>query len=198
MNGQSRLPRVRVRRSAALLTAALAGIAAAALVGIAVAKSFTLRTASNETVASATGTVHEGVVVNSHGAAVYTLSGDTVHHPKCTKASGCFQFWPPVKVASAKKLSKAPGIKGKLGVLRRNGFTQVTLGGHPLYTYSGDHHRGTATGEGINTFGGIWHVSRTSAPKEGGSGTGATSTPTTSTNPYPSTTTTMPYPNPYP
>jgi predicted lipoprotein with Yx(FWY)xxD motif len=190
----------RFRRSAALLIAALAGFAVAAFVGIAVAKSFTLHTASNETVASATGTVHEGVVVNGHGAAVYTLTGDTARHPKCTKANACFQFWPPVKVGSAKKLSKAPGIKGKLGALHRNGFTQVTLGGHPLYTYAGDHHKGTATGDGINTFGGIWHVSRTSAPKTGATGTTppSTSTGTTSTNPYPSTTTTMPYPYPYP
>jgi predicted lipoprotein with Yx(FWY)xxD motif len=193
MHRQPRLAHVRVRRSAALLAAALAGFAAAALVGIAVAKSFTLRTASNETVTSATGkSVHEGIVVNSHGAAVYTLSGDSARHPKCTKANGCFQFWPPVKVSSGKKLSKAPGIKGKLGVLHRNGLTQVTLGGHPLYTYAGDHRKGTATGEGIDTFGGIWHVSRTSASKR--SAPPSTSTGTTSTNPYPSTTTTMPYP----
>lgn len=198
MHRQPRLPQFRVRRSAALLTAALAGFAAAALVGIAVAKSFTLRTAGNETVTNTTGSsVHEGVVVNSHGAAVYTLSGDSARHPKCTKASGCFKFWPPAKVASAKKLSKAPGIKGKLGVLHRDGFTQVTLGGHPLYTFAGDHHKGSATGEGINGFGGIWHVSRTSAPKGPATSTppASTSTPTTSTSP---STTTMPYPYPYP
>ncbi|HEY2769518.1 MAG TPA: hypothetical protein VGI87_03080 [Solirubrobacteraceae bacterium] len=189
-----RQPRFRARKSAALLTALLAGFAAAALVSIAVAKSFTVRTAKNETVTNTTGSsVHEGVVVSSRGAAVYTLTGDSARHPKCTKANGCFGFWPPVKVASGKKPTKAPGIKGKLGVLHRDGFTQVTLGGHPLYTYSGDHGKGTATGEGINTFGGIWHVSRVSAA------TGAGPTPSTSTgstNPYPSTGTTST--NPYP
>lgn len=77
-----------------------------------------------------------------------------------------------------RKLSKAAGIEGRLGTWRRDGFIQVTLAGHPLYTYYADtrHH---ATGEDVTHFGGTWHVVRAS---------GATTTPTTSS------TTTSPYP----
>jgi predicted lipoprotein with Yx(FWY)xxD motif len=116
---------------------------------------------------------------------VYTLSGDTTRHPKCTKASGCFSFWPPVTVSSAKSLTKAAGVKGKLGTFKRNGIIQVTLSGHPLYTFANDRKRAAATGEGVNGFGGIWHVVKESS---GGQSTGSTptmTTPTTTTSPYP-------------
>jgi predicted lipoprotein with Yx(FWY)xxD motif len=170
----------------ALLTAAVA--AAAALVGVALAKSFVLRVGTNASVTSqGGGTTHENIVLSSGGRAVYTLSGDSGRHPKCTQANSCFQFWPPVKVSSAKKLSGAHGVKGKLGVLHRNGFMQVTLSGHPLYTYSGDSRRAVATGEGIQGFHGTWHVVKASPAHSGG-------TPTTTTTTTTSSTTTSPYP----
>jgi hypothetical protein len=86
-----------------------------------------------------------------------------------------------VKVASARRLSKAPGINGKLGVWRRDGLLQVTLGGHPLYTFAGDSQRDAATGNGIHSFGGTWHVIKTTA-------TGATTTPTAPAAPTPTPT----------
>jgi predicted lipoprotein with Yx(FWY)xxD motif len=196
MSRQLPLSRARIRRPLLTLVIAAAGFGTAALVGVAIAKSFTLKVAKNATVTNTKGaTVHEDIVVNGRGRAVYTLSGDSKRHPKCTKASGCFMFWPPVKVASASKLSKAPGIHGKLGVWHRNGFAQVTLGGHPLYTYSGDKQKATATGEGIHTFGGTWHVSRTSGPRTTLPPPGPTSSTTpTYTYTTTSTTTTIPYP----
>jgi predicted lipoprotein with Yx(FWY)xxD motif len=39
-----------------------------------------------------------------------------------------------------------------------DGMKQVTYGGHPLYTYLGDRSPGQTTGEGIQSFGGIWWV----------------------------------------
>jgi predicted lipoprotein with Yx(FWY)xxD motif len=98
----------------------------------------------------------EPIAVNSKGVTVYTLSGDSAKHMKCTKTNGCFTFWPPVTVKGKPTMS---GGKGTLGTFKRNGFTQVTLNGHPLYTFAGDHNAaGLATGNGIQTFGGIWHV----------------------------------------
>jgi len=41
---------------------------------------------------------------------------------------------------------------------RSNGALQVTLGGLPLYRYSGDHAKGEANGQSIHSFGGTWHV----------------------------------------
>ena len=50
-------------------------------------------------------------------------------------------------------ISTAPAI-----LRRRNGLLQVTLRGMPLYRFSGDHAKGQANGEGIESFGGIWHA----------------------------------------
>lgn len=146
-------------RLAALAFAATTVFLAAALVGVAIARTFTLQIAKNAKVTNQSGTTKtEKIVVNPHGFALYTLSGDSKSHPKCTSANGCFLFWPPLKVSSAKHVSKAPGIKGKLGVWHRDGFFQVTLAGHPLYRYAGDTHSHHATGEGVVSFGGTWHV----------------------------------------
>jgi predicted lipoprotein with Yx(FWY)xxD motif len=167
-----------------MFLAAVAGFASAALVGVAVAKTFTLAVATGAKVTNTTGmTKSENIVVNSRGFAVYDLTGDSKRHPECTKAKGCFKFWPPVTVASANKLSDAPGISGKLGVWHRDGFLQVTLGGHPLYRFAPDSQAHTATGEGIQSFGGTWHVITASVS---GNATGTT-TGTTTTITMPTT-----------
>lgn len=181
-----RLRRVHV----AVVVAALAGFASAAMVGLAVAKVLTLQVAKAASVTNQSGsTKTENIVINTKGRAVYMLSGDTAKHPKCTKANGCFAFWPPVTVSSAKNLSKAAGVQGKLGTFKRNGLIQVTLGGHPLYTFANDKKKDNATGEGINGFGGIWHV-----VKDPGASSGSTPTPTMSTPTMSTPTTTSPYP----
>jgi predicted lipoprotein with Yx(FWY)xxD motif len=181
--------RRRLRRGhVAAVVAVLAGLASAALVGMAVAKTLTLQVASGASVTNQSGaTATESIVINAKGRAVYTLSGDTTKHPKCTKANGCFSFWPPVTVSSAKSLSKAAGVKGKLGIFKRNGLMQVTLAGHPLYTFANDKKRANATGEGIKGFNGIWHVVKDPGAGQSGSPTGPTmsSTTTTPTTPYP-------------
>jgi predicted lipoprotein with Yx(FWY)xxD motif len=176
-------------RTALVLALAVAGFATAALVSVALAKTFTLKVAKHASVTNTQGvTKHEGIVVNSKGFAVYTLTGDSRRHQECTQRNRCFLFWPPVKVSSAKKLSKALGIKGKLGSFRRDGFVQVTLAGHPLYTYSGDTSKNAATGEGINHFGGTWHVVKVRS-----SSTSGTTSSTTSTSTSSSSTTTSSY-----
>ena len=187
MPGKPQHRRLR-RRYVAVVVAALAGLASAALVGLAVAKTLTLQVAKGASVTNQSGaTKTENIVINSKGRAVYTLSGDTTKHPKCTKANGCFAFWPPVTVSSAKSLSKAAGVSGKLGIFKRNGLMQVTLAGHPLYTFANDKKRANATGEGINGFNGIWHVVKDPGGAQATSPTPPPmSTPTTTpTSPYP-------------
>jgi predicted lipoprotein with Yx(FWY)xxD motif len=169
----------RSRRTALSLAIAIVGFAAALLVGMAVAKTFTLKVEKNAKVTNAnTNVTKRETIATFHGFAVYTLSGDSKHHPQCVKSNMCLTFWPPVTVASAKKLSKAPGISGKLGTWHRNGFTQVTLNGHPLYMFSQDKGNGAATGEGIQNFGGVWHVLKASAAKASGPGGSGSTTGT--------------------
>jgi hypothetical protein len=70
---------------------------------------------------------------------------------------------------------------------------QVAYKGLPLYRFSGDVNAGAANGDGINSFGGVWHVvkvsggsSSTGAPAPAPSGTtgGGGTTSTTSGGGY--------------
>ncbi len=139
-----------------------------------------LATGSPTTVSSASNsTLGEQIVVDAQGRTLYALSPETAHHLLC-KSSECLKFWPPVTVRSSKtKLLAGPGVHGHLAILQRsNGALQVTLGGLPLYRYSGDRAKGEANGQSIHSFGGTWHVL---------SATGSTSpaTPTKPTTPSP-------------
>ena len=164
-----------------VLITAIGGFTIAGLTGLALAKpSPTLGTTKNSTLGKT-------IVVDPHGLTVYELSPETTHHLLCTKANGCFRFWPPVTVASARtKLTAATGVKGKLGVLHRNGLFQVTLAGRPLYRFAGDaSKRGKAAGQGLHGFGGTWHAVAASGPQPTMGTTTTSTTSTTSTTPYP-------------
>jgi predicted lipoprotein with Yx(FWY)xxD motif len=167
-------------RSFAILLAGVVGFGIAALGGLALAKSFTLQVAKNAKVVNfnTRAATHESIVTSSSGKAIYTLSGETAHHLKCT-SSMCFSFWPPLKAKSAKSLNKAPGIKGKLGVIHRSGFSQATLNGHPLYHFAPDTQKRVATGQDVSSFGGTWHVVTASSHKTSSSSTTTGSTTTT-------------------
>jgi predicted lipoprotein with Yx(FWY)xxD motif len=182
------MPNRLTRARGVTLIAGAMVVAMLAVAAVAIAKSFTLNVAKNATVTNAQtmATTHENIAVNGRGFAVYWLSGDSKSHPKCTQANGCFKFWPPVTAASAKALSKATGISGKLTSWKRNGFTQAVLGGHPMYTFAPDTKKHDATGDHVVGFGGTWHVVTASGGKAPAQ-TGQQSTPSPS-----------PMPNPYP
>ncbi|MFL5862672.1 MAG: hypothetical protein ACJ780_18165 [Solirubrobacteraceae bacterium] len=139
-----------IRWSRAVLIAVVAVLVAASL---AVARSSTVGVGTAEV------TGHkEPVAVNARGVTVYELAPESARHLVCTSAA-CLSVWPPVKASG--KLTKAPGVHGKLGTVKRKGFAQLTLNGHPVYTFVEDAgRRGKAEGEGINNFGGVWHVFR--------------------------------------
>lgn len=144
------------------IAAGAAGFAVAGFTGMALGNSThtTLKTSHNAKLGKT-------IAVDSTGRTVYVLKPETTHHLLCTSKT-CLQFWPPLTVKSGKaKLSKATGIKGKLGVIHRGGFFQVTLGGEPLYHFSEDKGKGQANGDGIKNFGGIWHVVAASSHKSG-------------------------------
>lgn len=101
-------------------------------------------------------TVKKSALVNSSGRAVYLLTGDSESHPKC-KSTTCTGNWPPV-TSSAAHPAVGSSVKGTVAVWKHNGIDQVTLNGHPLYTYVGDSSADSATGEGLSSFGGTWKV----------------------------------------
>ena len=105
------------------------------------------------------------VVADDRGQVVYTYADDTPTTSACN-ADWCLVDWPPLRSQGAP--TKPASISAPLGVITGAGGTsQVTLGGHPLYTFAGDFHPGDVRGEGI---GGDWFLispSGQAVPSEG-------------------------------
>jgi predicted lipoprotein with Yx(FWY)xxD motif len=74
------------------------------------------------------------ILADAKGMTVYTLTNNGMAVP-CTGA--CAAIWPPLTSASG---------------------AAVTAGALPLYRYIGDRESDDAYGEGMATFGGVWHV----------------------------------------
>jgi predicted lipoprotein with Yx(FWY)xxD motif len=92
------------------------------------------------------------VLVDSKGLTLYRLTTDTATTSSCSGA--CATAWPPLLEQGGKLPALASGLSGKLGTIKRSdGSVQVTYGGQPLYTYSGDSQPGQANGQGIK---GVW------------------------------------------
>jgi predicted lipoprotein with Yx(FWY)xxD motif len=88
------------------------------------------------------------VLTNAKGFTLYSFAPDTATKSACNGA--CATAWPP-QTASATVKSPYTTIK------RSDGSTQLVFNGHPLYTFTGDTAPGTASGNGVSAFGGLWH-----------------------------------------
>jgi predicted lipoprotein with Yx(FWY)xxD motif len=178
--------------ASALTVAVAAVLAVLAVTALAAAPKSSKPGALNVARSVEVGSKHEPIAVNAHGAAVYELLPETTKHLLCTTASGCPNFWPPVTVSKGAKITKGAGLKGRVGSFTHNGITQLTLNGHPLYTFVEDKRKGEAHGDGLKSFGGTWHVlAQGAATKSSGAAGGTSSTTSTTTS---SSTTTTPYP----
>lgn len=99
------------------------------------------------------GTV-ETVLTNAAGKTLYYLTADTPTTTACT--GPCTTIWPPLLATGA--LTSATPLPHQLSVLTDANGQQGEYDGHLLYTFSGDTAAGQANGEGIQSFGGTWHV----------------------------------------
>jgi len=97
------------------------------------------------------------ILVDSNGRTVYLFLADSGTTSNCNSAA-CVQYWPPVLTAGA-PVAGAGADAMLLGTTqRKDGRTQVTYGGHPLYYFITDKKPGDVTGQGINGFGAPWYV----------------------------------------
>jgi len=167
------------RRRALVVPAAAAGLAALAACSSSSSSSSSSpagsSSASGAAAAAAVGlkTADIGgvtVLTNAKGFTLYSFAPDTATKLACNGA--CATAWPP-QMASAAVKSPYATIK------RSDGSTQLTYNGHPLYTFTGDTAPGTASGNGVNAFGGLWHEvpasgsaapAGSSSPSSGGGG----------------------------
>jgi predicted lipoprotein with Yx(FWY)xxD motif len=97
------------------------------------------------------------ILATGSGDALYDFVPDTPTHSACTN-DGCVFQWPPLLASNPIRVG--PGVNRSLvGTLRRpDGSTQLSYGGHPLYTYNLDAHPGLITGQAIDQDGGLWYV----------------------------------------
>jgi predicted lipoprotein with Yx(FWY)xxD motif len=111
------------------------------------------------------------VLVNSSGMTLYMLSADKGGKVTCA-SSPCTGIWPPLLVSSTP--TAGSGVTGSLlgTASTPSGMMQATYNKWPLYTYSGDSSPGQANGQGIRSFGGVWHPLAASGQPVSGSGGG--------------------------
>ncbi len=96
------------------------------------------------------------ILVDGSGRTVYEFANDTNGTSTCT--GGCAANWPPVAAPSSLPTS-LPGVTGQLGTItREDGTSQLTVAGHPLYTFVGDNAPGQTNGQGKVLNGGLWTV----------------------------------------
>ena len=95
------------------------------------------------------------VLVDANGRTLYLFEKDAGAKSTCNGA--CASIWPPLTAGKAKA---GPGATAaELGTTKRSdGKTEITYGGHPLYTYAGDQKPGDVAGQGLDQFGAEWYV----------------------------------------
>jgi len=140
--------------------------------------------ASVSTVITTEKTKFGTVLVTGTGESLYTFTGDefpfatTGLQLDCTAlnkaASGtpCTTAWPPLTASSV--MAEKGVRQSELGTVTRNGVTQVTYFGEPLYGFIGDKAANDVNGEDVSAFDGNWYLDRTD-------GLPAVQTPTVST-----------------
>ena len=96
------------------------------------------------------------VLVNGEGRTLYIFEPDK--HAKVTCVGGCAGVWPPLMLAG--KAEPSGGVNAALVARDPDpaGGRVVTYNGWPLYLYTGDSQAGTASGQALNSSGGLWYV----------------------------------------
>jgi predicted lipoprotein with Yx(FWY)xxD motif len=93
--------------------------------------------------------VHDGADMT-----LYRFDKDSAKPPTSNCAGDCAKTWPPVLVRPGSRIFVNGVTTGKIGIITRaDGRRQVTIGGWPVYRFSGDSRPGDAKGEGV---GGTW------------------------------------------
>jgi len=111
--------------------------------------------ATGAVIASAT-TGLGATLVNGMGRTVYEFANDSSGRSTCN--GECAHDWPPV-AAPATLPGSVPGVSGQLGATTRDdGSKQLTIAGHPVYTFEGDSAPGQTNGNGITLNGGRWNA----------------------------------------
>ena len=114
------------------------------------------------------------ILVDGSGRTLYEFANDTNGTSACTGA--CAANWPPVAAPSPLPASLS-GVTGQLGAITRDdGSSQLTIAGHPLYTFAGDSAPGQTNGQGKVLDGGLWTVATAAGAPVTSASTGGAAT----------------------
>jgi predicted lipoprotein with Yx(FWY)xxD motif len=93
--------------------------------------------------------------VNSGNHTVYVFDADLGTPNASTCSGACTQNWPPVTVPPGVSFA-APWTT----FTRSDGTIQLAYKTRALYTFAFDANAGDTNGDGVNAFGGVWHIAR--------------------------------------
>jgi len=89
------------------------------------------------------------VVVDGQGYTLYRFDKDSAKPPTSNCAGECAQQWPPVLATPGTPLTVEGVEQEAVGTINRSdGTIQLTLGGWPVYRFSGDPQPGATSGQG--------------------------------------------------
>ncbi|MEV7325868.1 hypothetical protein [Streptomyces sp. NPDC093970] len=105
-------------------------------------------------------------LININQAALYRFDGDTAGSGESDCNDACAVKWPPVTVKEGGNVYLA-GVDPKqvAAIRRQDGKVQITVGGMPLYRYSGDTGAGDLNGQGVD---GKWFAAGATGQKVSG------------------------------
>jgi predicted lipoprotein with Yx(FWY)xxD motif len=105
------------------------------------------------------------VLVDSNGMTLYDFHKDKGTTSSCY--GPCAEGWPPMLTEGEPTVGNG-AISSKLGTTeRKDGTTQVTYAGHPLYTFVEDKKPGEANGNDVSAFGAQWYALKGSGEEAG-------------------------------
>jgi predicted lipoprotein with Yx(FWY)xxD motif len=105
------------------------------------------------------------VLVDSNGMTLYDFHKDKGTTSSCY--GPCAEGWPPMLTEGEPTVGNGAS-SSKLGTTeRKDGTTQVTYAGHPLYTFVEDKKPGEANGNDVSAFGAQWYALKGSGEEAG-------------------------------
>jgi predicted lipoprotein with Yx(FWY)xxD motif len=93
--------------------------------------------------------------INAAGHTLYVFDADLAWPGHSVCNGDCAANWPPLAPPAGKAL-----IAPFSATTRDDGSKQLAYAGRPLYAFIVDTAPGQTSGDGINAFGGIWHIAR--------------------------------------
>jgi predicted lipoprotein with Yx(FWY)xxD motif len=96
------------------------------------------------------------ILVDGNGRALYLFEADKGTASSCNDA--CAAVWPPLTTMGAPVAGAGASQSLLATTTRKDGATEVTYNGHPLYYFVSDKQAGDTAGQGLSSFGADWYV----------------------------------------